>query len=103
VSEQVSAVLDVEDEINGKYNLEVSSPGLYRPLFTAAHFQLFSGEQIKLTMGMAFEGRRKFAGEIIECTDKILSLQGTDGESWELPLNDVANAHLNPQISFSKR
>ena len=62
VSEQVSAVLDVEDPINGEYTLEVSSPGLDRRLFALAQYGRYLGETIDLRLRSPFEGRRKFRG-----------------------------------------
>ncbi|QGX89124.1 ribosome maturation factor RimP [Escherichia coli] len=60
VSHQVSAVLDVEDPITVAYNLEVSSPGLDRPLFTAEHYARFVGEEVTLVLRMAVQNRRKW-------------------------------------------
>ena len=63
VSHQVSGLLDVEDPIPGNYHLEVSSPGVNRPLLTPAHFERFKGERAKIESGAAPEdGRRKFTG-----------------------------------------
>ena len=64
VSRQVSAIMDVEDPIAGQYSLEVSSPGIERPLFTLAHYQRFLGHDISLRLFRPIEGRRKFTGSI---------------------------------------
>ena len=64
VSRQVSAIMDVEDPITGQYSLEVSSPGIERPLFTLAHYQRFLGHDISLRLFRPIEGRRKFTGSI---------------------------------------
>jgi ribosome maturation factor RimP len=64
VSREVSALLDVEDPIPGEYNLEVSSPGIDRPLFGAAQFARFVGEQAKLCLRIPQEGRRRLQGRI---------------------------------------
>jgi ribosome maturation factor RimP len=64
VSRQVSAIMDVEDPITGQYSLEVSSPGIERPLFTLAHYQRFLGCDISLRLFRPIEGRRKFTGSI---------------------------------------
>ena len=64
VSREVSALLDVEDPIPGEYSLEVSSPGIDRPLFGAAQFARFLGEQAKLTLRIPQEGRRRLQGRI---------------------------------------
>jgi ribosome maturation factor RimP len=65
VSREVSAQLDVEDPISGHYTLEVSSPGVDRPLFTAAQFARFIGEQAKVGLKLPQEGRRKLQGRIV--------------------------------------
>jgi len=64
VSREVSALLDVEDPIPGEYSLEVSSPGIDRPLFGAAQFARFVGEQAKLSLRIPQEGRRRLQGRI---------------------------------------
>jgi len=64
VSRQVSAILDVEDPITNQYNLEVSSPGIERPLFNIGHYQRFLGHDIKLRLVRPINGQRKFTGAI---------------------------------------
>lgn len=64
VSREVSARLDVEDPISGNYTLEVSSPGVDRPLFTPAQFTRFTGEQVKIALKLPQDGRRKLQGRI---------------------------------------
>ncbi|HEX2082889.1 MAG TPA: ribosome maturation factor RimP, partial [Xanthomonadaceae bacterium] len=65
VSREVSAQLDVEDPISGHYTLEVSSPGVDRPLFEAAHFARFAGEQAKVGLKLPQDGRRRLTGRIV--------------------------------------
>ncbi|NOZ54235.1 MAG: ribosome maturation factor RimP [Gammaproteobacteria bacterium] len=65
VSHQVSGLLEVEDVIRGDYNLEVSSPGLDRPLFTLEHFERFVGRNAKVHLTVAIKGGRKFSGIIV--------------------------------------
>ena len=62
VSRQVSSIMDVEDPINGQYNLEVSSPGIERPLFVIAHYQRFLGHDVCLRTYRPIYGRRNFTG-----------------------------------------
>ena len=62
VSRQVSAIMDVEDPINGQYNLEVSSPGIERPLFVVEHYQRFLGHDVRLRTYRPIDGRRNFTG-----------------------------------------
>ena len=64
VSRQVSSIMDVEDPINGQYNLEVSSPGIERPLFLIAHYQRFLGHDIRLRTYRPIDGKRNFTGSI---------------------------------------
>ena len=64
VSREVSALLDVEDPISGHYTLEVSSPGVDRPLFTPAQYARFLGEQAKVVLQLPQDGRRRFQGRI---------------------------------------
>ena len=64
VSRQVSSIMDVEDPISGQYNLEVSSPGIERPLFVIAHYQRFLGHDIRLRTYRPIDGKRNFTGAI---------------------------------------
>lgn len=65
VSREVSAQLDVEDPISGHYTLEVSSPGIDRPLFNAQQFARFAGDSAKVTLRLPQDGRRRFTGRIV--------------------------------------
>jgi len=93
VSRQVSAVIDVEDPISGFFNLEVSSPGLDRPLRKIEDFIRFQGERVKLKTSMPQDGQRNFKGRlkavendciVIECEDKEVSLPVTAIEKARL-------------------
>ena len=64
VSRQVSSIMDVEDPISGQYNLEVSSPGIERPLFVIAHYQRFLGYDVRLRTYRPIDGKRNFTGSI---------------------------------------
>ena len=64
VSRQISAVFDVEDPVSSQYNLEVSSPGIERPLFHIGHYQRFLGHDVKLRLLRPMNGQRKFNGAI---------------------------------------
>ena len=74
VSRQVSALLDVEDPIAGEYILEVSSPGVERPLFTAQQFAQFTGNEVKLKLRSPVQGRRKFKGTLVKVAGNTLNL-----------------------------
>jgi len=96
VSRQISAVMDVEDPIKGEYTLEVSSPGLDRPLFTVEHYQQFQGEKIKCKLRMPFNGRRNFTGKLLETSETSIVLN-IDNESVELFIDDIEKANLVPR------
>jgi len=93
VSRQLGALLDVEDPIAGEYTLEVSSPGLDRPLFTAKQFEQFVGSEVSLRMRSAIEGRRKFQGSIVKLDGDNIFLH-VDGEDYELPHADIDKANI---------
>jgi len=95
VSREVAALLDVEDPIPGHYNLEVSSPGLDRPLFTADHYRRFIGADVRLTVYAPVGGRRKFRGELLGCDDGRVRIR-QDGEEVELELGNIVKARLVP-------
>ncbi len=80
VSREVSALMDVHDPIKSEYNLEVSSPGLDRPLFSVEQFARFVGETVNVTVAMPVDGRRKFKGPIVSAADSdvVLNQDGTD-------------------------
>ena len=100
MSRELSTVLDVEDPVPHAYSLEVSSPGLDRPLRTAAHFQRYAGQTAKITMAEPLDGRKNFRGVIVgveppgpEATQVVVSVDGSD---FRLPISDIASARLVP-------
>ncbi|MCG6862435.1 MAG: ribosome maturation factor RimP [Chromatiaceae bacterium] len=97
VSHQLSGVLDVEDPISGHYNLEVSSPGLDRPLFTAEHFDRFRGRKVRLKLAVKLDGRRNLEGQIDGLKQEAVLLR-VDGENREIPLAMVESARLVPEF-----
>ena len=98
VSHQVSGLLDVEDPLTEKYNLEVSSPGLERPLFKMKHFETYLGRNVKLKMRVPLDNRRKFTGVIksIEGNDIILVTE--EGDEFRLNFDLIDKANLIPQL-----
>ncbi|MDT0617235.1 ribosome maturation factor RimP [Salinisphaera sp. P385] len=95
VSHEVSAALDVNDPLPGGYRLEVSSPGMDRPLITDAHFARFQGETIRVNLYAAVDGRKRFTGINHGVVDDQLRIE-CDGELFELPRDSVAKARLVP-------
>jgi len=96
VSRAVSEVLDAEDPIPGQYTLEVSSPGLERPLRTAEHFARFVGETVSVETVQAIEGRRRFKGALTAAGTGTVEVE-VDGKRWTLPISGIRKAHLAPQ------
>lgn len=95
-SRELSALLDVEDPIPGHYALEVSSPGLDRPLFTPAQFERFVGSQIKLTLSVPVDGRRRFRGHIRSVEGQFIRLELEDGTPFEVEHVAVESARIVP-------
>lgn len=94
-SHQVSGILDVEDPINGEYNLEVSSPGMDRPLFNFDQFAAYEGELIKVRLQMAVNGMRNFTGKLLEAKDDALTFQ-VDNQQLTVSINQIDKANLVP-------
>jgi ribosome maturation factor RimP len=93
VSRELSAVLDVEDPIPTAYSLEVSSPGVERPLRTEEHFVRFAGQEAKVVLEEGVDGRRNYRG-IINGADDGHILITVDGNDFRLPLVDLKHAKL---------
>lgn len=101
VSEEVSAILDAEDPIEGHYTLEVSSPGLDRPLKDEADYRRFAGKLAKLSSYEAVDGRRHWSGRIVGCDGGVvtLELEKEQGEA-RIPLAKVSHGRL--EVEFPK-
>ena len=97
VSHQISGVLDVEDAIDGRYVLEVSSPGLDRPLGDARDFERFSGHEVRLRTDVPVNGQRNFKGLLRGLRGGQVVLE-MDGQEVALPLERVEKARLVPDI-----
>ena len=93
VSRQVGALLDVEDPISSEYNLEVSSPGVDRPLFEMAHYQEVIGEIVNVKLSMPLNGRRKFKGPLVAIENDKLIVE-VDSIDYELVISNVDKANL---------
>jgi ribosome maturation factor RimP len=95
VSRDVSAALDVADLIPHAYELEVSSPGLDRPLRRLGDFARFAGHEAKIRMTEGVEGRRNFSGQLVGTEDGLVKIE-CDGRTYHLPIGDIAKANLVP-------
>jgi ribosome maturation factor RimP len=97
VSRQVSSVFDVEDPIAGVYTLEVSSPGMERPLFTLEQYKTHAGERVKVKLRVAFDGRRNFSGQLagVEDDDVVVIV---DDHEYLLPFDAIDKANIVPQF-----
>jgi ribosome maturation factor RimP len=97
-SREISALLDVNDPVAGRYTLEVSSPGLDRPLFTPEHFTRFLGQMVKINVNLPIDGRRRFHGMIKEVDgDRIVIEQ--DGALVTIVHANIAKARLAPDYA----
>lgn len=101
VSREISAVLDVHDTIPHAYNLEVSSPGLDRPLVTLEHFRRFIGKKAKVRLKLGVDGRRNYAGTIVgvDGDARTFTIE-VDGKEHVLPHGDLERANL--QLDLGK-
>ena len=97
VSHQVSGLLDVEDPIPGEYTLEVSSPGLDRPLRKAEHFQRFEGHEARVRLRVPRDGRRRFKGVIKNAGQDGFVLESDEG-SVRIALDEIDLARLVPDL-----
>ena len=98
VSREVSAQLDVEDPISSHYTLEVSSPGIDRPLFNAAQFARFTGESVKVTLRLPQDGRRRFQARIERVDGNQITFGLTEGTPAQMTVraDNIDKARLVP-------
>jgi ribosome maturation factor RimP len=94
ISRALSATLDVEDPIQGRYNLEVSSPGLDRPLTCYEDFRRFAGRDVKLELDKPFQGQKRFRGVIDPSGDEGYIRITTKRDTYELPFASITHARL---------
>lgn len=97
VSRQISGVLDVEDPVSGEYTLEVSSPGMDRPLFTLEQFAAHVGEQVKIRLRSPYEGRRNFQGLLRGVEEQDVVVQ-VDEHEYLLPVESIDKANIIPRF-----
>ncbi|TNH03569.1 ribosome maturation factor RimP [Testudinibacter sp. TR-2022] len=93
VSRQVSAIMDVEDLIADKYNLEVSSPGLDRPLFSLAHYQRFIGQEVSVHLRVPVLDRRKWTGKLDGVAGDVITLT-VDGNPQVFAFGNIQKGNI---------
>jgi ribosome maturation factor RimP len=94
ISRQISALLDVDDPIEGAYSLEVSSPGIDRPLTRAKDYQTYAGFEAKLETDQPVDGRKRFRGKLLGLDEQGCVKLVADGVEWAVPLTTVKGAKL---------
>jgi ribosome maturation factor RimP len=103
VSRDLSAALDVADVIPYAYRLEVSSPGIARPLRRPEDFRRFSGQKAKIRTSDSVDGRRNFSGTLRGVHDGFVDIE-CEGKSYKVPIEGVVRANLVPDwaLEFKK-
>jgi len=94
ISRQIGAVLDVEDPIGSRYELEVSSPGIDRPLFSVLHFQRVVGQKIKIRLRRPQNNQRNFVGILKAMVDNQVTLLLEDGKELGALFAEIEKAKL---------
>lgn len=97
VSHQISGVLDVEDPIPGSFRLEISSPGLNRPLMKPADFDRFAGADVLVKLNELWEGRRKIRGTLRGLRDDHVLVE-EEGATHAVPLDRIEKSNLVPDV-----
>lgn len=97
VSRQISAIMDVEDPISNAYMLEVSSPGMDRPLFHPEQYADYAGEVVQIRTSAPVMGRRRFKGEMTSVTEQGIVVE-VDGELYEIDFGQIEKANIVPQF-----
>ena len=101
VSHQVSGVLDVEDPIQGNYQLEVSSPGVERPFFYVHQFEKYIGSTVLVNLYQSITGRKKITGVIEKIVDNVITLREAE-QVFEVPFDAMSKARLVPDYLIEK-
>lgn len=98
VSREISAILDVEDPLDRAYTLEVSSPGLDRPLRTERDFRRFTGRLAKIVVDPAVDGQKHFAGRIEGVEDGAVLFEAEGRKRHRIPLDAIRRARLEVEF-----
>ncbi|RDI42457.1 Ribosome maturation factor RimP [Aquicella lusitana] len=103
VSYQVSAMMDVEDPLQGRYSLEVSSPGINRPLFELGHYQKQVGSRVKIRLYSPINQRKQYKGVLKRVEDENIYLLVEDSEQEVvLPFSTIEKGNVIGDIRFQK-
>jgi ribosome maturation factor RimP len=102
VSRQISAQMDIDDPFEHRYTLEVSSPGLDRPLYGPRDYERFTGRSVRVTTYEPIDGQRRFAGRLVGLVEGSVHLLLPGGRELAIPLDRVAKARLEIDIAVPK-
>lgn len=102
VSREVSGTLDVEDPLPQGYRLEVSSPGIDRPLVKPEHFERFVGSDVAIKLSTPRAGRKRFSGRLLGYANRSVSVQTEEGD-LAFGLDEIERAHLVPQFETKRK
>ena len=97
VSKQVSRLLDVEDPLTGSYTLEVSSPGIERPLAKHEHFEQAVGQWVDVSTWIQCDGRKNFLGKLLKVEDNFIVMD-IEGVSYKIDIGGIRRARLKPDL-----
>ncbi len=100
--EWLEPIVDEVDVIKGAYVLEVSSPGVDRPLRTLEHFERYAGEQVKITCDEPIDGRRRFSGELLGVERGSVVVIGKDSR-FDIPFDSISKANVVGRVDFSEK
>ena len=100
VSHKIEDVIEVKGVVPHRYVLEVSSPGLDRPLKGEGDFERFSGRRARIRTMESMEGRRNFTGRILGCSEGIVELEDSEGRVQRLPIVKIEKARLEIEVQF---
>ena len=98
ISRLLGDVLDIEDIIKGEYHLEVSSPGIFRPLTKPEHFVRAEGQRVRVKTFAKLDGRKVFVGQLKQYAEDRLLID-VDGSIFEVPTAEIAKANLEPLLN----
>jgi ribosome maturation factor RimP len=98
VSHQLSGLLNVDNLISGRYTLEISSPGLERPLLEHQHFVRFSGSKVRIQLRELLNGRRRLIGHLLGVKQNDILFADGEGREWRIPFERIAKARLVSEL-----